>query len=408
MVSNSEESAHRGQDAPDVGGEQEGPVQPGAKVVPPRDLSPPPEDVTPYVPVGVRIAAAYSWRLLVIAGALGVVIWLIGELSVLATTLAIALLLAALMVPLVNLLTHKARLPRGLATAVTVIAGLAVLGGLMTFVIIQFSDGLPALQQQLNRSLDEARRWLIEGPLHLKSSDISRFIDQMITLIQENQASITTSALTTATAVGEFLTGFLLTLFILIFFLVHGEHIWAFLLRAVPKPARQVVDNAGKEGFASLISYVRATMVVAVVDAVGVGIGLWILGVPLVVPLATLVFLGAFVPIIGAVVAGGVAVIIALVTVGWIKALVLLAIVTAVMQLEGHVLQPILLGRAVKLHPLAVILAITGGLIVSGIAGALLAVPLLAVLNAGTKSLIADQRNANSGNSPDSPEPAEA
>src|SRR5690606_17750718 len=139
---------------------------------------------------------------------------------------------------------------------------------------------------------------------------------------------------------------------------------------------------------------------------VAVGIGLWILGVPLVVPLATLVFIGAFIPIIGAVVAGGVAVLIALVSVGWIKALVLLAIVTAVMQLEGHVLQPILLGRAVKLHPLAVILAITGGLIVSGIAGALLAVPLLAVLNAGAKSMIKDQRE--SGNSPDSPEPVDA
>ncbi len=403
-MTNSEESVQQDPDSP--GEKPEGRTKPGTKVVPPENLSPPPEDVTPYVPVGVRIAAAYSWRLLVIAGALGVVIWLIGEFSVLATTLAIGLLLSALMIPPVNLLTHKARLPRGVATAITVVAGLAVLGGLMTFVIIQFSDGLPALQQQLSRSLDEARRWLVEGPLHLRSTDISKFIDQMFTLIEENQASITTSALTTATAVGEFLTGFLLTVFILIFFLVHGEHIWAFVLRAVPKPARQLVDNAGQEGFASLISYVRATMIVAVVDGVAVGIGLWILGVPLVVPLATLVFIGAFIPIIGAVVAGGVAVLIALVSVGWIKALVLLAIVTAVMQLEGHVLQPILLGRAVKLHPLAVILAITGGLIVSGIAGALLAVPLLAVLNAGAKSMIKDQRE--SGNSPDSPEPAEA
>ncbi|MGH3432961.1 MAG: AI-2E family transporter [Thermocrispum sp.] len=361
--------------------------------------------MTPVVPLGIRIGAAYAWRLLVIIGAIGVIIWIIGELSVLATTLAIALLLAALMVPLVNLLTTKARLPRGLATAITVVTGLAVLSGLMTFVIIQFTDGLPALQERLGQSLEEVRTWLIEGPLHLKTGDINAFINQIFTLIQENQASITTSALTTATAVGEFLTGLLLTLFILIFFLLHGRRIWTFLLRGAPKAVRTRVDTAGQQGFASLVSYVRATAVVAVVDAVGIGIGMWVLGVPLVVPLATLVFLGAFIPILGALITGGIAVLIALVSVGWIKALILLAVVTAIMQLEGHVLQPILLGRAVKLHPLAVILAITGGLIVSGIAGALLAVPLLAVLNAGAKSLIVEQQR-RSGNSPD-PEPAQ-
>jgi predicted PurR-regulated permease PerM len=127
---------------------------------------------------------------------------------------------------------------------------------------------------------------------------------------------------------------------------------------------------------------------VAVVDAVGIGIGLWIMGVPLVIPLATLVFIGAFIPIIGAVIAGGVAVLIALVTNGVIGAVIVLAIVIGVMQLESHVLQPLLLGRAVKLHPLAVVLAITAGLVTAGIAGALLAVPLLAVLNAGVRSLL--------------------
>lgn len=380
----------------------------------------PPADVTAVVPFGLRVSAAYAWRLLVVVGALGVIVWLIGELAVLATTLAIGLLLAALMTPMVQLLIDRARMPRGLATAITVITGLAVLAGLMTFVIIQFTDGLPALQDRLNQSLEEIRRWLIEGPLHLKSADISAFINQMFTLIQENQASITTSALTTAGVVGEFLTGFLLTVFILIFFLLHGTHIWSFLLRVIPSQVRDRIDSAGRDGFTSLVAYVRATAVVAVVDAVGIGIGLWIVGVPLVIPLATLVFLGAFIPILGALITGGVAVLIALVSVGWIKALIVVAIVTAVMQLEGHVLAPWLLGRAVKLHPLAVILAITGGLIVSGIAGALLAVPLLAVINAGAKSLMNNEEAApddepgdepdpvNSGNSPDPERPAQS
>ncbi|MQA63780.1 MAG: AI-2E family transporter [Actinophytocola sp.] len=345
-------------------------------------------DITDLIPRGLQVSAAFSWRFLVVVAAIGFVVWLVGELAILATTLAIALLLSALMAPMVDLLIHKAKFPRGLAAAVTIVGGLAVLGSLMTFVIAQFADGLPQLQNQLNRSLDEIKRWLTEGPLALETKDINEFIHQMITLIQENQASITTSALTTAGVVGQFLTGSLLVLFILIFFLIHGEPIWKFLVRAVPAAVRPRADIAGRRGFASLVSYVRATAVVAVVDAVGIGIGLWILGVPLVVPLATLVFLGAFVPIVGAVLTGAVAVLVALVTVGWVKALIALAVVVAVMQLESHVLQPILLGRAVKLHPLAVILAITAGLVVAGITGALLSVPLLAVINAGAKSLI--------------------
>lgn len=348
------------------------------------------EDVTPLVPKGLRVAAAFAWRFLVVAAALSIVIWLVGYFSVLSITLAIALLLAALMAPLVDVLV-RSRVPRAVASGVVLIGGLTILGGLITFVVIQISAGLPALQEQLNSSLDQIKDWLITGPLALGTEDIQNFIDQAIRFIQTNQASITTSALTTAGVVGEIVTGFLLVLFILIFFLIHGEEIWSFVVRVVPRPVREKADVAGRRGFSSLVSYVRATAAVAVVDAVGIGVGLAILRVPLVVPLATLVFLGAFVPIVGAVVTGAVAVLIALVTVGFVKALIVLAIVVGVMQLESHVLQPLLLGRAVKLHPLAVILAIAAGLVTAGIAGALLSVPLLAVISAGVRSLAADE-----------------
>ena len=156
----------------------------------------------------------------------------------------------------------------------------------------------------------------------------------------------------------------------------------------MPQGVRTRVDVAGRRGIAALVAYVRATAVVAVVDAVLIGIGLLVLGVPLAVPLAALVFLGAFVPIIGAVIGGGAAVLIALVANGPITALIVLGIIIAVMQLEGHVLQPLLLGRAVALHPLAVVLSIASGLVVAGIAGALFAVPLLAVLNSSIRSLL--------------------
>ncbi|MEV7092882.1 AI-2E family transporter [Amycolatopsis sp. NPDC051045] len=348
------------------------------------------EDVTGLIPRGLRISAALAWRLIVVAAALYVVGWVIGRLSVVVIPLGIALLISALLAPAVQKLV-AVRFPRGLATAIVLIAGLAVLGGLLTFVVTQFSSGLPQLQKQLNESLNQIKDWLINGPAHLRQEQLQEFINQVFGFLQNNQAWLTDTALTTAGTVGEIVTGFLLTLFITIFFLSGGGGIWSFLVRVAPGRVRNRVDVAGRRGFASLVSYVRATAAVAVVDAVGIGVGLWIVGVPLVIPLATLVFLGAFIPIIGAVLTGGVAVLIALVTNGFIGAVIVLAIVIGVMQLESHVLQPLLLGRAVKLHPLSVVLAITVGLVVGGIAGALMAVPILAVLNAGIRSLLHEE-----------------
>lgn len=345
--------------------------------------------MTGLVPTGLRVSAALAWRFLMVIAALYVIIWLFGYFSHLVVPVAIALLLSALMAPGVERLV-KWRVPRSAAAALVMVAGIAVLGGLLTFVVITFTNGLPELQSQVSDSLEQIRTWLTDGPLHLEAEQITAFINDTIDTIQENQAAITEGALTTATTIGEILTGFLLTVFVLIFFLYDGPSIWKFMIRSVPTRVRDRVDVAGRRGFGALVSYVRATAAVALVDAVGIGIGLAIVGVPLVIPLSALVFLSAFVPIIGAVLAGTVAVLIALVANGVIAALVVLAIVIGVMQLESHVLQPWLLGRAVRLHPLAVVLAITAGLLAAGIAGALLSVPLLAVLNAGIRSLVHD------------------
>lgn len=347
-------------------------------------------DVTGLVPTGLRVSAALSWRFIVVIAALYVIVWLAGYFSHLIVPIAIALLLAALMAPGVDRLV-KWGVPRWAAAVIVMVAGIAVLGGLLTFVIITFVNGLPDLQAQVVASLDRIRDWLTSGPLHLRAEQIQTFIDDAIGAIQNNQAAITQGAITTATTIGEVLTGFLLTVFILIFFLYDGPGIWRFVTRGVPARVRDRVDVAGRRGFAALVNYVRATAAVALVDAVGIGIGLAIIGVPLVIPLSALVFLTAFVPIIGAVLAGAVAVLIALVANGFIAALVVLAVVIGVNQLEAHVLQPVLLGRAVRLHPLAVVFAIAVGLITAGIAGALLAVPLLAVLNASIRSLLHEE-----------------
>jgi predicted PurR-regulated permease PerM len=294
-----------------------------------------------------------------------------------------------LLAPAVHWLQVR-QVPRGVATALVLIAGLALLGGVLAFVVVTFVRGVPDLGNQLTASINDIANWLRDGPLHVSDSQFSSFQTEILNTLSANQASITAGALTTAATVGEMVTEILLVVFTLIFFLHGGLAIWQFLLNVVPSDVRTRVDVAGRRGLAALVSYVRATAVVAVVDAVAIGIALAVLGVPLAVPLAALVFLGAFIPIIGAVVAGGVAVMIALVAQGPVSALIVLGVVIAVMQLESHVLQPLLLGRAVKLHPLAVVLSIAAGLVVGGIAGALLAVPLLAVLNSGIRSLLSE------------------
>ena len=355
-----------------------------------RTPSVPGRDVTELVPTGLRVSAALSWRFIVVIAALYVIVWLAGYFSHLIVPVAIALLLAALMAPGVNRLVRWG-VPRWAAAVMVMVSGIALLGGLLTFVIITFVNGLPQLQSQVLASLDQIRDWLATGPLQLRAEQIQTFIDDAIRTIQDNQAAITQGAITTATTIGEVLTGFLLTVFVLIFFLYDGPGIWRFVTRGVPARVRDRVDVAGRRGFAALVSYVRATAAVALVDAVGIGIGLAIVGVPLVIPLSALVFLTAFVPIIGAILAGAVAVLVAMVANGFIAALVVLAVVIGVNQLESHVLQPLLLGRAVRLHPLAVVFAIATGLITAGIAGALLAVPLLAVLNASVRSLLHEE-----------------
>jgi predicted PurR-regulated permease PerM len=337
----------------------------------------------------LRIGAALGWRLLVVVAALYAIGVAVAYLASVVVPVAIALLLAALLAPAVHWLEVR-RVPRGVATTLVLVGGLALLGGVLTFVVRTFVSGVPDLASELTASINEVVNWLRTGPLGLSEDQLVRFQSEILNALSANQASITAGALTTAATVGEMLTEVLLVVFTLIFFLHGGAAIWQFLLGVVPRNVRPRVDVAGRRGLAALVNYVRATAAVATVDGVAIGIALAVLGIPLAVPLAALVFLGAFIPIIGAVVAGTVAVLIALVAKGLVTALIVLGVVIAVMQLESHVLQPLLLGRAVKLHPLAVVLASATGLIVAGIAGALLAVPLLAVLNSGIRSLLSE------------------
>ena len=364
-------------------------------------------DPAAEVPYWLRVAAALCWRLLVVAGALYVLGHLFIRLSLVVIPVAVALLLAALLGPAVDGLGRRG-LPRGLSAAVVLVGGIAVVGGVLTFVVRAFIEGLPDLQEQVGESIATIKNWLVTGPLKLSKTELNNLQDSLTRAVTENRQQITSGALSTVTGIGHFATGALLVLFTLIFFLYDGRRIWTFLARAVPRAHRDRVDVAAQRSFASLVAYVRASVLVAVVDALGIGLGIWGLGVPLVVPLAALVFLGAFIPIVGAVLTGVVAVLVALVTNGLVTALLVLLVVIAVQQIEGHVLQPLLMGRAVALHPLAVVLAVAGGAVAAGIVGALLAVPLVAVLNAGIRSLLSEHDVATDPETVEGDDPMDA
>ncbi|BBY18408.1 AI-2E family transporter [Mycolicibacterium litorale] len=341
----------------------------------------------------VRKAAAWSWRLLIIFAALVAVLWVVKRLEILFVPVALATMLAALLMPAVDFLDRRGA-PRGGAVALVLLTGIAVVGGLLTFVVSQFIEGMPALGEQVTRSIDGLRVWLVEGPLNLSREQIDNAGNAAIEAVQNNQERLTSGALSTAGTITEIVTGALLVLFTLIFLLHGGRNIFGFVTRVFPPDVRERVRGAGRAGFHSLIGYVRATFLVALVDAVGIGTGLAIMGVPLALPLASLVFLGAFVPLVGAVVTGFLAVIVALLTKGVVYALITLGLILAVQQLEGHVLQPLVMGRAVSIHPLAVVLAIAGGGVLAGIVGALLAVPAVAFLNSAIRVLLARDQEA--------------
>jgi predicted PurR-regulated permease PerM len=326
--------------------------------------------------------------LLVIFAAVVVVFEVLRRFGLVVVPVAIALTLAAMLLPAVDFLDRYGA-ARGGAVAFVVVMGLSAVVAILAFVVNQFVAGLPGLVDQVAQSIDSVRSWLINGPMHFSGDQLNNVGDTVIESLRDNQEQLTSGALSTAGTLAELITGALLTLFTLIFFLLGGRNIWEFVTRVVPPDTRSRVREAGAAGFHSLAGYARATFLVALVDATGIGIGLAIMGIPLALPLASLVFLGAFIPVVGAVLSGFLAVIVALLAKGFIFALITLGLVVAVQQLEAHVLQPLVMGHAVSLHPLAVVLGIAGGTVLAGIVGALLAVPTIAFFNSFVRVLMA-------------------
>ncbi|WP_085066446.1 AI-2E family transporter [Catenuloplanes japonicus] len=340
------------------------------------------------VPRGIRIAASWAWRVILLVAAAYLLIRVVGLLRVVIIPVAVALLLAALFEPVAaRMRSHGVN--RSVAAALVLVVSLVLVFGGLGLIVQTFIAQYDDLATQVGSGIDEVQAWLTEGPLHLSQGQLNGYVEALQQQVAGNQGALTTGALSTAGTVGEVVTGFFLVLFTLFFMLRDGGAMWHFLCRLLPRGARLPMARAGHYSWHTLVSYVRATVFVAFVDAVGIGIGLAVMGIPLALPLTALVFLGAFIPVIGATVTGAVAVLVALVAQGPLSALIVLGVVIAVQQLEGHVLQPLIMGRAVSLHPLAVILAIASGIVLAGVVGGLVSVPLLAVLNTALRYLFA-------------------
>ncbi|MEJ8650316.1 AI-2E family transporter [Streptomyces sp. MS1.AVA.3] len=365
------------------------PSPPSQSAVPPENVPPPPSyapavaprpDPVDAVPWGVRVAAEAGWRLLVLAATLWVLARVITTIELVVLAFIAATLITALLQPTVAWLRQRG-LPRGPATALTFIGGFVVMGLVGWFVVWQVQDNIDSVSSRIQEGITELKGWLLKSPFHVTESQINHIAKNLQDAVGANTEAITSVGLEGVTVVLEVFTGILLAMFTTLFLLYDGRRIWNWLLKLVPGAAREGVAGAGPRAWRTLTAYVRGTVVVALIDAIFIGIGLYFLNVPLAVPLAVFIFLFAFIPLVGAVVSGALACVIALVANGVFTALMVLAVVLAVQQIEGHVLQPFILGRAVRVHPLAVILSVAAGGLTAGIGGAVVAVPLVAVTN---------------------------
>jgi predicted PurR-regulated permease PerM len=332
------------------------------------------------VPNLLRHAAAWSWRLLLVAAVAYLLFKVADALRLLVIPLFAAILLCALLQPLAALL-RRVGLPALAATWCTVLATMAVLVGVGTLIANRVSADYPRLQAEVRRTVHEVQVYLAGPPFRLSGTRLDQLSSKVLNYLAQHKTVVAGTVLTGGRYFLEVLTGMILTIFITFFLLKDGAKIWAWLISGLRPAARRRAHRAGEAGWQALVGYVRGTTVVAAIHAVFIGIALWLLGVPLLVPLVILVFIAAYIPLIGILVVGALAIVVTLATSGYVAALILLAVFLAENQLESHLLQPLVVGRIVRLHPLAVIIVLAVGGIVAGIPGAIIAVPAAAVVS---------------------------
>jgi predicted PurR-regulated permease PerM len=330
------------------------------------------------VPRSLVLASELGWRFLVVVAAIAVLAYGLWYIRLVALPAFLALLLSTILVPPARALRRRGLRP-ALATSIVFLGALLVAAGVGAVVIPAFVNEVGTLSDTVTGGAQELGR-LIAGPLGLSHEQVQSTIDSMSQKLHASGGDIASGVMSGAVILGQIVAAALLTLVLLFFYVKDGPSLWRWTVRVFPTGVRPRVDHAGRMSWQVLGAYVRGQALVATVDAVFIGIGLAIVGLPLVLPLAVLIFIGAFVPIVGAFVAGAAAVLIALVAKGAGAALVVLGINLAVQQLEGNVLYPMIMRKTIELHPVATLLIVGAGGVLAGIIGALVAVPIAAVV----------------------------
>jgi len=331
------------------------------------------------VPAWLRLAGGWAWRLLVVGLVIYLTFRVASALRLVVLPSVAALLLTALLRPLTGRL-RRAGLPSLAATWCTVLVVMAVLAGVGVLAATQTSADYQALVRELGNSAQDLERSLAGPPFHLGRAGLQQLANRLLDYLKHHQSAVAGTVLSGGRIFLEFLAGTVLTIFVTFFLLKDGDRIWAWLTGFLAPEGRQRVRGAGAAAWQALTYYIRGTIAVAAIHAVVIGVTLWVLGVPLLAPLVILVFLAAFVPLVGILVVGALAVAVTLATRGWLAALILLAVFILENQLESHLLQPLVVGHMVRLHPLAIILVLAVGAAIAGIAGAVVAVPITAAL----------------------------
>jgi predicted PurR-regulated permease PerM len=351
------------------------------------------------VPGWLQTGAAWSWRLLLLALALYLIARAIGVLYIVVVPCTAALLLTALLQPLTARL-RRAGLPGLAATWCTLLIAAVVFGGLVLLVTNRVSADYPTLVTETRHTSAQVQSWLSGAPFHIKSSNVKKALNDIPSYLSKHKSLVEGTVVTGGKIAAEFFGGLVLMLFVTFFLIKDGERIWNWLLGAMREQTARRVDRAGHAAWLAVVYYMRGTVAVAAIHAVVIGLALYFMKAPLVIPLAVLVFLAAFIPIVGLLLAGALALMVVLAAKGWVAAVILLGVLIIEDQLEGHLLQPQVVGRVIRLHPLAIILSLAVGSVLAGIPGAVVAVPVVAVI---TRALPELRRSEEPGPGPGDP-----
>jgi len=345
-----------------------------------------PGDILQHVPVPLQVAGAWAWRLLVVGVVLVALFTIIARLSALVVPIAVALLIAAPLGPFVAWLCRHG-FSRAWAATTTLLALVAAVLGLVALAGTTVIGGIDDLKKQASAGLHTLINWLSSGPLNLSADQIQSYLDKAGQTLRANSSGIAARAFSVGSTVGLLTAGAILAVFCLFYFLKDGRRIWLDMVQVFPRGARPQIDYAGTEAWETLSRYTRTSAIAALASAIGIGLGAWLLGLNLWVPIFIVVFLTSFIPLIGATFSGAVALLVALVEGGWVKALIMLGVVLVVHLAVGNVLYPVLYGKATSVHPIVILLAIGVGGIVGGLVGALLGVPILSATKAFVEGL---------------------